>query len=95
ILVKEDVACIRESPLTVSPRLFEGPHVPDIVGQSSKVATGTMTRKEVIANLKETCQALEERKASLESIINALELEEANEVAEKVANAGVDDGDDT
>ncbi|MCI51654.1 hypothetical protein A2U01_0072898, partial [Trifolium medium] len=76
-------------------RLFEGPHVPDNVGQSSKVATCTMTRKKVIANLKETCHALEERKASLESIINALELEEANEVAEKVANAGADDGDDT
>ncbi|MCI33071.1 envelope-like protein, partial [Trifolium medium] len=87
ILVKEDVACTREFPLTVSPRLFEGPHVPDIVGQSSKAATCTMTRKEVIVNLKETCQALDEKKAMLESIITALELEEANDVAEEVADA--------
>jgi hypothetical protein len=82
ILVKEDVACTRESPMTISPRLLEGQHVTDIVGQSSKATTGKMTRKEAIANLKETCQALDERKTILESIISALELEEANEVAD-------------
>ncbi|MCI65302.1 hypothetical protein A2U01_0086560, partial [Trifolium medium] len=66
-----------------------------IVGQSSKVATGTMTRKEVIANLKETCQALDERKTMLKTITSALELEEANEVAEKNVNADADDGHET
>ncbi|MCI78012.1 hypothetical protein A2U01_0099282, partial [Trifolium medium] len=66
--------------MIISPRLLEGQHIADIVGQSSKTATGTMTRKEVIANLKETCQALVERKTMLETIISALELEEANEV---------------
>ncbi|MCI82814.1 hypothetical protein A2U01_0104088, partial [Trifolium medium] len=52
--------------MIISPRLLEGPHIADIVGQSSKTATGTMTRNEVIANLKETCQALDERKTMLE-----------------------------
>ncbi|MCI18861.1 hypothetical protein A2U01_0040016 [Trifolium medium] len=54
-----------------------------------------MTRKEVIANLKETCQALDERKTMLETIISALELEEANEVAGKNVNADADDGYET
>ncbi|MCI41283.1 envelope-like protein, partial [Trifolium medium] len=58
ILVKEYIACKRESPLTIGARQSEG--------ISSKTATGTMTRKEMITNLK--------------SIITALELEEANEV---------------
>ncbi|MCI91561.1 hypothetical protein A2U01_0112855, partial [Trifolium medium] len=66
------------------------PHVADIVGQSSKAVTGTMTRKEVIVNLKETCHALDERKTMLETIISALELEEANEVAEKNVDADAD-----
>ncbi|MCI52934.1 envelope-like protein, partial [Trifolium medium] len=65
ILVKEDVTCTRESPMIISPRLLEGPHVVDIVGQSSKAVTGKMTRKKVIANLKETCQALDERKTDV------------------------------
>jgi hypothetical protein len=68
--------------MTISPGLLEGQHVTDIVGKSSKATTGKMTRKEAIANLKETCQALDERKTMLESIISALELEEANEVAD-------------
>ncbi|MCI70775.1 hypothetical protein A2U01_0092038, partial [Trifolium medium] len=80
--VKEDVTCTRESPMIISPRLLERPHVADIVGQSSKAATGKMTRKEMIANLKETCQALDERMTMLETIISALELEEANDAAE-------------
>ncbi|MCI36281.1 hypothetical protein A2U01_0057503 [Trifolium medium] len=54
-----------------------------------------MTRKEVIANLKETCQALDERKTMLENIISALELEEANEVDEEYDNADADDGNET
>ncbi|MCI78478.1 hypothetical protein A2U01_0099748, partial [Trifolium medium] len=49
-----------------------------------------MTRKEMIANLKETCRALDERKTMLETIISALELEEANEVAEKNVDADAD-----
>ncbi|MCI78877.1 hypothetical protein A2U01_0100148, partial [Trifolium medium] len=76
----------RESPLTVSPRLSEGTRVPAI-GNTSNITTGTMTRKEVIANLKETCQALDEKKAMLESIITALELEEANEVVDEEVDA--------
>ncbi|MCI70228.1 hypothetical protein A2U01_0091491, partial [Trifolium medium] len=60
-----------------------------------KAATCTMTRKEAIANLKETCQALDERKTMLETIISALELEEANEMAEKNDNADADDGNGT
>ncbi|MCI52351.1 hypothetical protein A2U01_0073595 [Trifolium medium] len=54
-----------------------------------------MTRKDVIANLKVTCQALDERKTMLETIISALELEEANEVTEKNVNADADDGYET
>ncbi|MCI88086.1 hypothetical protein A2U01_0109372, partial [Trifolium medium] len=32
--------------MIISPRLLEGPHAADIVGQSSKAVTGKMTRKE-------------------------------------------------
>ncbi|MCI92447.1 hypothetical protein A2U01_0113743, partial [Trifolium medium] len=47
------------------------------------------------ANLKETCQALDERKTMLETITSALELEEADEVAEETVNADDVDGDET
>ncbi|MCI61471.1 hypothetical protein A2U01_0082728, partial [Trifolium medium] len=40
-------------------------------------------------------QALDERKTMLESVISALELEEANEVAEKNVNADADNGNET
>ncbi|MCH82675.1 envelope-like protein, partial [Trifolium medium] len=78
ILISTDVACKRESPLTLHYRLFEGTHVQDnIVATSGKKTSGSMTRKEMIADLKDTCKALDEKKFKLERLIQALELEDA------------------
>ncbi|MCI03833.1 envelope-like protein, partial [Trifolium medium] len=51
ILISSDVAYKRESPLTLHYRLFEETHVPVIVATSSKKTSGSMTRKEMIADL--------------------------------------------
>ncbi|MCI02183.1 envelope-like protein [Trifolium medium] len=96
ILLSSDVACKRESPLTLHYRLFEGTHVPDIVATSGKSGPGPMSRKEMIAALKDTCKTLDEKKLKLERMIQALELEEAameakNEEGEEEETAAGDD----
>jgi hypothetical protein len=97
ILVSSDVAIKRESPLTLHAKLFEGKHVADIVGTSSKAASVTMNRKEMIASLEATCKDLEERKLSLEQVIQALKREEEAEVKDGAEEGGEasDDGGDT
>jgi hypothetical protein len=97
ILVSSDVAIKRESPLTLHAKLFEGKHVADFVGTSSKAASVTMNRKEMIASLEATCKDLEERKLSLEQVIQALKREEEAEVKDGAEEGGEasDDGGDT
>jgi hypothetical protein len=99
ILGKEDVACKRDSPLTISTRLFEVGHAPDIARTSSTATRSTMSRKDMIATMKETCQALEEKKLKLEGHNAGMELEGANEATneedEDELNLDGDAGGDT
>jgi hypothetical protein len=71
VLVKEDMACRRESTISFSAKDLD---VDSNVGTSA--TTGAMSRKDMIATLKETCKALEEKKLRLEAVIAGLELEE-------------------
>jgi hypothetical protein len=91
ILSAADVPKKRESPLTLHFKLFESRHVADLVGASASASTtatagtGLMTRKEIVAALKDTCKYLDERKALFQKIILALD----NEEADVGVNAGV------
>jgi hypothetical protein len=91
ILSAADVPKKRESPLTLHFKLFESRHVADLVGASASASTtatagtGLMTRKEIVAALKDTCKYLDERKALFQKIILALD----NEEVDVGVNAGV------
>lgn len=89
-----DVPKKRESPLSFHYKLFGNHHVPDIVGTSGAAVdtTGSMTRKEIVTALKETCALLDERKALFERMIAALEREEGNENVQ-TANMEMDEED--
>ena len=76
VLVKEDMACRRDSAISFSAQDLD---VDPNVGTS---ATGAMGRKEMIFTLKETCKALEENKLRLEAVIAGLELEEEQDQPE-------------
>jgi hypothetical protein len=77
VLVKEDMACRRESAISFSAKDLD---VDSNVGTSA--TTGAMSRKDMIATLKETCKALEEKKVRLEAVIAGLELEEEQDQPE-------------
>lgn len=70
----------RESPLSLHYKLFEGTHVPDTVSTSGKAAaSGTVSKDDLIAELKDTCKVLEatikantEKKIELERLIKRL-----------------------
>jgi hypothetical protein len=73
----------RESPLTLHYKLFGKHHVPDIVGTSGAAAAASfMSRKEIVAALRDTCTILDEKKAQFELMIEALENEEVAAEAE-------------
>ncbi|MCH99359.1 envelope-like protein, partial [Trifolium medium] len=76
ILVSTDVACKRESALSLDYRLFEGTHVSDIATTSVKKPAGVLTRKQMIADLKDVSKALGEKKFKIDRVIQALVLEE-------------------
>jgi hypothetical protein len=66
-------------------KLFAKHHAPDIVGTSGTQAPEvTMSRKDIVVALKDTCVMLDEKKALFEKMIAALEREE--EVAEAADN---------
>jgi hypothetical protein len=86
VLVKEDMACRRESAISFSAQDLD---VDLNVGTS---ATGAMSRKEMITTLKKTCKALEEKKLRLEDVIVGLELhEEQNQPEVNVEDDEEDD----
>ncbi|KAK2352764.1 hypothetical protein QL285_090477 [Trifolium repens] len=108
ILLPEDVPCKRESPMTLSYKLFEGKHAADITVPPKKttpvenVASTSMTRKTMIISMEAAVRALDEQKFELEKVISALKKEEAEEeglveenAGDNVASNGVDaaDGD--
>ncbi|KAK2428548.1 hypothetical protein QL285_027061 [Trifolium repens] len=96
ILVPEDVPCKRESPMTLSYKLFEGKHAADITVPTKKatpaenVASTSMTRKTMILTMEATVRALDEQKSELEKVIAALKKEEAEEEGLMAENAGDD-----
>ncbi|WJX12613.1 hypothetical protein P8452_03090 [Trifolium repens] len=96
ILVPEDVPCKRESPMTLSYKLFEGKHAADITVPTKKatpaenVASTSMTRKTMILTMEATVRALDEQKSELEKVIAALKKEEAEKEGLMAENAGDD-----
>ncbi|XP_050896553.1 uncharacterized protein LOC127103331 [Lathyrus oleraceus] len=83
ILISSDVACKRESPISLHYRLFTGKHVLDIVMTSGKKCTSSTARKLITVELKHTCKNLDEtiksctgKKGRLEILINALSEED-------------------
>ncbi|KAK2372233.1 hypothetical protein QL285_073392 [Trifolium repens] len=97
-LLPEDVPCKRESPMTLSYKLFEGKHAADIIVPSKKVvhqekvASTSMNRKTMIITMEAAVKALDEQKTELERVIFALKQEEAEEEGLVAENAGVDAG---
>jgi hypothetical protein len=80
-LTSADMPKKRESPLSLHFKLFESHHVADLVGASAPTSiptagTGSMSRKDIVVGLKDTCKYLEERKAMFERMILALESED-------------------
>jgi hypothetical protein len=80
ILLPEDKPCKRESPMTLSYKLFEGKHAADImvppkkVVPPGKVASSSMNRKAMIISMEATVKALDEQKIELEKVISAFLL---------------------
>ncbi|KAK2394929.1 hypothetical protein QL285_056706 [Trifolium repens] len=98
ILLPEDVPCKRDSPMTISYKLFEGKHAADIIVPSKKVvpqenvASTSMNRKAMIITMEAAVKALDEQKTALERVIFALKQEEAEEEGLVAENADVDAG---
>ncbi|KAK2449604.1 hypothetical protein QL285_008784 [Trifolium repens] len=96
ILHPEDLPCKRESPLTLSYKLFDGKHAADIIVPPKKVvaqenvASTSMNRKAMITTLEATVRALDEQKSELQRVISALKKEEAEEEGLMEENEGDD-----
>ncbi|KAK2449898.1 hypothetical protein QL285_009051 [Trifolium repens] len=96
ILLPEDLPCKRESPLTLSYKLFDGKHAADIIVPPKKVvaqesvASTSMNRKAMITTLEATVRNLDEQKSELEKVIAALKKEEAEEEGLMAETAGDD-----
>jgi hypothetical protein len=94
ILLPEDLPCKRESPLTLSYKLFDGKHAADIIVPPKKVvaqesaASTSMNRKAMIISMEATVKALDAQKLELEKVIFALKQEEAEEEGLVAENAG-------
>jgi hypothetical protein len=88
LVTTSDLPKKRDSPLTIHQKLFGDNHAPDLGGTStSNPAAETMTKKEIIVALKDTCVMLDERKTQFELMIHALEMEGAeNDEEDAVGN---------
>ncbi|KAK2361487.1 hypothetical protein QL285_086629 [Trifolium repens] len=99
-LLPEDVPCKRDSPMTLSYKLFEGKHAADIIVPPKKVVphenivSTSMNRKAMIISMEAAVKALNEQKIELEKVILALKQEEAKEEGLVAENAGVNDAGD-
>ncbi|KAK2379925.1 hypothetical protein QL285_067667 [Trifolium repens] len=94
ILLPEDVPCKRESPMTLSYKLFEGKHAADIsvhpkkVSPQENIVSTSMSRKAMIISMEAAVKALDEQKLELVKVILALKQEEAEEEGLVAKNAG-------
>ncbi|MCI16956.1 envelope-like protein [Trifolium medium] len=99
IRVNIDVPCKRESHMSLDYRLLEGTHVSDIATPSVKKPIATLTRKQMITDLKDVSKALGAKKFKVDRVIQALELEEETvavetEVGQSKENSDDDNADD-
>ncbi|KAK2403694.1 hypothetical protein QL285_053107 [Trifolium repens] len=101
ILVPEDTPCKRESPMSLSYKLFEGKHAADIVLPAKKVVpqesvvSTTMNKKAMIITMEAAVKALDEQKMELVKVITALKQEDAEEEGLIGENAGVSNAGDS
>ncbi|MCH94597.1 hypothetical protein A2U01_0015560, partial [Trifolium medium] len=96
----DDIPCKRKSPLSLDYRLFEGAQAADIATTSVQKSSVTLTRKQMIADLKDVSKTLGEKKSKLDRVIQAIELEENAEAMdaeqeEEEDVAGSDAGNET
>jgi hypothetical protein len=82
ILTAADISSKRVAILTSDYRLFTGSHAADIVVATGKQPTGPMSRKQMIADLKDVSTALGDKKKLVDRVIQALEDEEAEVAGE-------------
>ncbi|MCI65380.1 envelope-like protein, partial [Trifolium medium] len=68
ICTAADVPCSREADLSLDYRLFEGSHAADIAGPSGEKFGDTLSKKQMIADLKETSKALEAKKLKIDRV---------------------------
>ena len=82
ILTDKDSVCKRDSALSFHYKLFHGSHVPDIVMTSAGTSENSrpINKSTLIAELKETCKELANRKLKLQKIIQMLEQDGGNDV---------------
>ncbi|CAJ2638250.1 unnamed protein product [Trifolium pratense] len=77
ICTKSDVPVPRPSALTMDFRLLEGKHAADIAVASLKKPAAGMTKRQMIANLRDVSKMLGEKKELVDGVIQALELEQS------------------
>ncbi|XP_045807644.1 uncharacterized protein LOC123901690 [Trifolium pratense] len=77
ICTNSDVPVSRPSALTMDFRLLEGKHAADIAVASLKTPAVGMTKRQMIANLREVSNMLGEKKELIDGVIQALELEQS------------------
>ncbi|XP_045798482.1 uncharacterized protein LOC123892674 [Trifolium pratense] len=77
ICTNSDVPVSRPSALTMDFRLLEGTHAADIAVASLKKPAAGMTKRQMIANLREVSKMLGEKKELVDGVIQALELEQS------------------
>ncbi|XP_058774466.1 uncharacterized protein LOC131648753 [Vicia villosa] len=89
ILSSDDVACKRESILSLHGKLFAGKHVPDIVLVSAE--NKSSTKANFISELKKTCKDLDEiihtsteRKLNIEKLIKSLEHANGTRISDAI-----------
>ncbi|XP_045822037.1 uncharacterized protein LOC123914921 [Trifolium pratense] len=77
ICTNSDVLVSRPSALTMDFRLLEGKHAADIAVASLKTPAVGMTKRQMIANLREVSNMLGEKKELVDGVIQALELDQS------------------
>ncbi|CAJ2629912.1 unnamed protein product [Trifolium pratense] len=95
ICTNSDVPVSRPSALTMDFRLLEGKHAADIAVASLKTPAVGMTKRQMIANLREVSNMLGEKKELVDGVIQALELEQSQANEDEVGPShGVSHDDD-
>jgi hypothetical protein len=102
ILTAVDAPKKRESPMNLHFKLFGSHYVSDLAEASASASTSTaaatgsgfMSRKEIVAAMKDTCKFLDARKVLFEKMILALENEDAGNEEVVVGDEDADEEDE-